>query len=222
MSGNRVSDESVPVKVLVPAHPAFNYPNKIGPAAWANWVQERGLYFLGEKDPKYVDLVSMTDSFQDNPGEKLGSLVEARVGKGRWMYLGLGLWRQLPAGHGRRVPAAGELAQSAESSLGIENDHCRVTVQQLTSGKPDEYLMRYGGGEASDKRPIDPSRVRCHDYENDCVNKRAESSIQPQRARPIRLKRAGAQPSRPCSGAGEERRAGNPHDQERGRTEIMS
>jgi hypothetical protein len=98
VSGNRVSDETVPVKVLVPGHPVFNTPNKIGPAAWANWVQERGLYFLGDKDPRYVDLVSMTDSFPDNPGEKLGSFVEARVGKGRWIYLGLGLWRQLPAG----------------------------------------------------------------------------------------------------------------------------
>ena len=98
VSGNRVSDESVPVKVLAPNDPVFTFPNRIGPATWANWVQERGLYFLGEKDPKYIDLVSMNDSFQDNPGEKLGSLVEARVGKGRWLYLGLGLWRQLPAG----------------------------------------------------------------------------------------------------------------------------
>ncbi len=98
VSGNRVSDETVPVKVLVPADPVFNYPNKIGPAAWAGWVQERGLYFLGEKDAKYVDLVSMVDSFPDNPGEKLGSLVEAKVGRGRWIYLGLALWRQLPAG----------------------------------------------------------------------------------------------------------------------------
>ena len=98
VSDNRVSDELVPVKVLAPADPVFNFPNKIGPAAWAGWVQERGLYFLGEKDPKYVDLVSMTDSFKDNPGEKLGSLVEAKYGKGRWIYLGLGLWRQLPAG----------------------------------------------------------------------------------------------------------------------------
>jgi GlcNAc-PI de-N-acetylase/NPCBM-associated, NEW3 domain of alpha-galactosidase len=98
VSGNRVSDETVPVKLLVPTHPVFNTPNKIGPATWANWTQERGLYFLGDKDPKYVDLVSMTDSFPDNPGEKLGSFVEARVGKGRWIYLGLGLWRQLPAG----------------------------------------------------------------------------------------------------------------------------
>jgi hypothetical protein len=98
VSGNRVTDEAAPVKVLVPAHPVFNFPNKIGPAAWANWVQERGLYFLGEKDAKYVDLISLTDPFKDNPGEKLGSLVEGRMGKGRWLYVGLGLWRQLPAG----------------------------------------------------------------------------------------------------------------------------
>lgn len=98
VSNERVSDELVPVKILVPDHPVFNFPNKIGQAAWAGWVQERGLYFLGEKDKKYVDLVSMTDSFKDNPGEKLGSMVEGRVGKGRWIYLGLGLWRQLPAG----------------------------------------------------------------------------------------------------------------------------
>ena len=49
---DRVADETVPVKILVPGHPVFNYPNKIGAAAWANWVQERGLYFLGEKDPQ--------------------------------------------------------------------------------------------------------------------------------------------------------------------------
>ena len=98
VSGNRVCDETVPVKELVPAHPVFNFPNRIGPATWTGWVQERGLYFLGEKDKKYTDLVSMIDSFPDNPGEKLGAFVEGRLGKGRWIYLGLGLWRQLPAG----------------------------------------------------------------------------------------------------------------------------
>ena len=98
VSGNRVSDEDVPVQTLVREHPVFNRPNKIGDATWKGWVQERGLYFLGEKDPKYTDLVSMVDSFPDNPGVKLGSLVEGKVGKGRWLYLGLGLWRQLPAG----------------------------------------------------------------------------------------------------------------------------
>jgi hypothetical protein len=61
-------------------------------------VQERGLYFLGEKDAIYVDLVQLQDPFPANSGMKRGALVEARVGKGRWIYLGLGLWRQLPAG----------------------------------------------------------------------------------------------------------------------------
>ena len=43
----RITDENAPVEVLVPAHPVFNTPNKIGPEAWAGWVQERGTYFLG-------------------------------------------------------------------------------------------------------------------------------------------------------------------------------
>jgi hypothetical protein len=98
VSSNRITDENAPVKLLVPTDQVFNFPNKLGPVTWANWTQERGLYFLGDKDPKYIDLVAMTDPFKDNPGEKLGSLVEAKYGKGRWFYLGLGLWRQLPAG----------------------------------------------------------------------------------------------------------------------------
>jgi hypothetical protein len=56
------------------------------------------LYFLGDRDPKYVDLVELEEPFPYNKGVKRGALVEARVGKGRWLYVGLGLWRQLPAG----------------------------------------------------------------------------------------------------------------------------
>jgi LmbE family N-acetylglucosaminyl deacetylase len=98
VSGNRITDENAAVKILAPNDAVFHFPNEIGASAWANWVQERGLYFLGEKDAKYTDLIAMTDPFKDNPGEKLGALVEAKVGKGRWLYVGLGLWRQLPAG----------------------------------------------------------------------------------------------------------------------------
>ena len=32
VSGNRVADESVPVKILAPADPVFSFPNRIGPA----------------------------------------------------------------------------------------------------------------------------------------------------------------------------------------------
>ena len=98
VGSDRVTDENAHVEVLVPTHPVFTTPNRIGPDSWANWVQERGLYFLGERDPRYVDLVRLSDPFEYNAGPKTGALVEARYGKGRWIYIGLGLWRQLPAG----------------------------------------------------------------------------------------------------------------------------
>jgi LmbE family N-acetylglucosaminyl deacetylase len=98
VSSNRITDETAPVRVLAATHPAFTWPNRIDGGAWTGWVQERGLYFLGERDPQYVDLVEMEDPFEYNAGVKRGALVEARHGKGRWLYVGLGLWRQLPAG----------------------------------------------------------------------------------------------------------------------------
>ncbi len=49
VTSDRVTDENAPVKVIAPADPVFNTPNKITDAAWRNWVQERGLYFLGER-----------------------------------------------------------------------------------------------------------------------------------------------------------------------------
>jgi hypothetical protein len=56
------------------------------------------LYFLEARDPRYNELVSMTDPFEKNPGEKRGALVDANVGRGTWTYVGLGLFRQIPAG----------------------------------------------------------------------------------------------------------------------------
>jgi len=98
VSDARVTDEDAPVRILLPDHPVFNTPNKITDAAWSGWVQERGLNFLGDKDSRYRDLLQLTDTFANNPGEKKGALVEATYGKGRWLYVGLGLWRELPAG----------------------------------------------------------------------------------------------------------------------------
>jgi LmbE family N-acetylglucosaminyl deacetylase len=97
-SSDRITDENAPIEVLQPQNPIFTTPNHIGPATWANWVQERGTYFLGQRDPQYVDLLRSTDPFPLNPGAKTGIMVEAHVGDGLWIYTGLGLWRQLPAG----------------------------------------------------------------------------------------------------------------------------
>jgi LmbE family N-acetylglucosaminyl deacetylase len=97
-SSNRVTDEDSAVKIVAPQNPIFTTPNEIGEAAWKNWVQERGLYFLGEKDSRYHDLVQLEDPFSYNQGPKSGALVEAQYGKGKWVYVGLNLWRQLPSG----------------------------------------------------------------------------------------------------------------------------
>jgi LmbE family N-acetylglucosaminyl deacetylase len=98
VSDARVTDEAARVTILAPAHPAFNYPNRIDEGAWKNWVLERGRFFLGERAPEYVDLLRTEDPFEYNKGARTGALVEARYGKGRWIYVGLGLSRQLPAG----------------------------------------------------------------------------------------------------------------------------
>jgi LmbE family N-acetylglucosaminyl deacetylase len=95
----RVTDETAPVRVLEPDHPVFHTPNRIGPADWDGWVQERGLYFLDSWDGPLTPLLAMSD-----PGEAplTGSLVVAPLGQGTWVYSGLAFFRQLPEG----VPGA--------------------------------------------------------------------------------------------------------------------
>jgi hypothetical protein len=98
VSGNRVTDEVATANVLAPGDPLMTFPNEISDSTWKGWVQERGLYFLGDRDPRYRDLVALEDPFAYNKGEKRGALVVADYGKGKWVYVALGLWRQLPAG----------------------------------------------------------------------------------------------------------------------------
>ncbi len=98
ISQNRITVEEAPMRLLEPGHPLFNFPNKITEADWMGWVQERGTYFLGEKDSRYRDLLASEDPWEYNKGEKRGMLVEATYGKGRWIYCGLTLFRQLPEG----------------------------------------------------------------------------------------------------------------------------
>ncbi len=74
------------------------------------------MYFLGEKDPRYHDLVELEDSFPKNQGMKTGALVEAPYGKGRWIYVGLGLWRQLPAGTDGAYQLLANLVSAGKSS----------------------------------------------------------------------------------------------------------
>jgi LmbE family N-acetylglucosaminyl deacetylase len=95
----RITDENSPVKFLKPDDPLLNQPNKITRADFHGWVQERGLYYWTEFDPKYTPLLAMND-----PGEPPlnGGLVYTRLGKGTYIYTGLAFFRQLPEG----VPGA--------------------------------------------------------------------------------------------------------------------
>jgi LmbE family N-acetylglucosaminyl deacetylase len=102
VTSNRVSVEEAPIRVLQGDTEELAFPNRIVPADFQDWVQERGLYFFGAGDAAYTDLLASTDPWPNNPGEKVGMLTVARLGKGTWTYVGLGLWRQLPAG----VPGA--------------------------------------------------------------------------------------------------------------------
>jgi LmbE family N-acetylglucosaminyl deacetylase len=95
----RVTDETAPVRVLEPDHPALTTPNPIGDADWEGWVQERGLYFWDTWDGPMTPLLAMSD-----PGEEplTGSLLVAPLGEGTYVYTALALFRQLPEG----VPGA--------------------------------------------------------------------------------------------------------------------
>lgn len=99
---DRVTVEESPVRILAPAHPAFLRPNRITASDFAGWVQERGLYFLGEWDDRYQPLLELRDPWPYNSDPKQGSLVFTRYGRGTFVYTGLAFFRQLPAG----VPGA--------------------------------------------------------------------------------------------------------------------
>lgn len=99
---DRVTEENSEVRLLLPEHPLLNIPNTITAQDFDGWVQERGLYFAQNIDPRYQRLLAMHDSGEQ---EQTGSLISADVGKGRFIYAPLSFFRQLPAG----VPGAARL-----------------------------------------------------------------------------------------------------------------
>ncbi len=99
ISRDRVTVEEAEVAFPRAASPLLAAPNKIGPADFEGWVQERGLYFANPFDPRYEPLLSSHD-----PGEPArdGGLLVAKSGRGTFVYCAYAMFRQLPAG----VPGA--------------------------------------------------------------------------------------------------------------------
>ncbi len=95
LSNDRVTEEDAEVRIINPAHELLNYPNKITQKDFEGWVQERGLYFPSEWDPKFEPILSMNDK---DEAESKGSLLVAKYGKGNFIYTGLSFFRELPAG----------------------------------------------------------------------------------------------------------------------------
>jgi len=122
LSNARVSVEEQPVEILGGDESLFSYPNKIGPKDFDGWVQERGLYFMGQWDAQYKPLLSSND-----PGEpaQKGGLLLAHYGKGLYIYSGYAFFRQLPAG----VPGA-----------------IRLFVNLLSAGHQSSEVRRAGSG----------------------------------------------------------------------------
>jgi hypothetical protein len=92
LDDERVTEEDAPVRFLQPRHRLLTFPNMITQKDFDNWVQERGLYFPKEWDPRYAALLSTND-----PGEKplTGGLLVADYGKGHYIFTSFVWYRQL-------------------------------------------------------------------------------------------------------------------------------
>jgi LmbE family N-acetylglucosaminyl deacetylase len=95
LSHDRVTVEQAPVTFLAKDNPVLNFPNKITEKDFDNWIQERGLYFANQWDPKYQPVISSHD-----PGEtpKEGGFLYAKYGNGVFIYSAYDWFRELPAG----------------------------------------------------------------------------------------------------------------------------
>jgi LmbE family N-acetylglucosaminyl deacetylase len=94
LDDKRVTDETAPITFIQPRHALLNSPNRITPADFSNWIQERGLYYPKQWDEHYTEIFSTND-----PGEPplIGGLLVAQHGKGHYIYTSMVWYRELRA-----------------------------------------------------------------------------------------------------------------------------
>lgn len=95
IGNERVTEEDASVTFLQPRHPLLNFPNKITQKDFEGWIQERGLYFPSDWDPRYTAILSTSD--KGEPPLK-GGLLVAPHGRGNYIYTSMVWYRQLRAG----------------------------------------------------------------------------------------------------------------------------
>jgi LmbE family N-acetylglucosaminyl deacetylase len=108
----RVVNEQSPIKLLDASNPLLTEPNRITPADFDGWVEERGHGFLDSWDKAYTPLTETADEGQD---PQRGGLLVSHPGKGTYIYVAYALYRQLP----ELVPGA-----------------YRILANLLSAGKP--------------------------------------------------------------------------------------
>jgi hypothetical protein len=95
----RITVEESPVTFTHPDSPLLQYPNHINPKDFEGWIQERGVYFAAQWDPKYQTVVTSHDPNED---ALAGGEIWTRYGKGVYIFTAYSWFRELPAG----VPGA--------------------------------------------------------------------------------------------------------------------
>ncbi|HLH44837.1 MAG TPA: PIG-L family deacetylase [Bryobacteraceae bacterium] len=99
ISNDRVTDEDAAVTFPNPRLALLHQPNEITPADFQGWVQERGLNFADQWDPKYLSVLESHDPGEDpHPG----GMLYVKYGKGAYIFSAYDWFRELPAG----VPGA--------------------------------------------------------------------------------------------------------------------
>ena len=113
ISRARVTVEDAPVKFPNPQNPLLRAPNEITARDFDGWVQERGLYFASEWDPRYQSVLESHD-----PGEQplQGGMLYTRYGKGVYIFSAYSWFRQLPAG----VPGAYRMFANMMSAAKVQ------------------------------------------------------------------------------------------------------
>ncbi len=138
----RVVDEQSQVKLLDPANPLLNWPNKITAADFDGWLEERGHGFPDHWDAGYTALTETADPGQD---PQKGGLLLLHRGKGTYIYVALCAVPAVSRVSARRLPAAGQLAerrQGRRRRTQADNDSDRKCAGSVSNQAPSAGLIR--------------------------------------------------------------------------------
>lgn len=120
---DRVTDPQAPVTFVDPDHPVLHFPNEIDLDAFDGWVHDRGLYFFGEWDRRYVPVLASHD---EGESPRAGGLLTTVYGRGTYVYAGYSFFRQIPAGVAGAVRLFANL-------LGLAEVRVRERMDRLAS-----------------------------------------------------------------------------------------